>query len=114
MSFLRSNVTCTRKTIFMVQGLKVRKIQRPLSGFLERIGPVSHIKTLPVLQLPIAPESIPLVVEFQGDVSFSANALDLYDRCPRRFLYTHLLCIGGRRQTAFMQMHEQYAMYFKH
>lgn len=84
-----------------------KKIQRPLSGFLERIGPVSHIKTLPVLQLPIAPESIPLVVEFQGDVSFSANALDLYDRCPRRFLYTHLLCIGGRRQeTAFMQMHE--------
>ena len=84
-----------------------KKIQRPRSGFLERIGPVSHIKTLPVLQLPIAPESIPLVVEFQGDVSFSANALDLYDRCPRRFLYTHLLCIGGRRQeTAFMQMHE--------
>lgn len=71
------------------------------------MGPVSRSDTTPILKLPIAPENTPLPVEFQGDVNFSANALDLYNNCPRRFLYTHLLSIGGRRQeTAFMQMHE--------
>ncbi|WP_439410378.1 hypothetical protein [Acinetobacter seifertii] len=40
--------------------------------------------------------------------------MDLYDRCPRRFLYTHLLSIGGRREeTAFMQMHEAVRDVFK-
>lgn len=91
-----------------------KKSQRPLSGFLDRIGPVSSIGIIPLLQLPIAPESIPIEVEFQGDINFSANALDLYDRCPRRFLYTHLLSIGGRREeTAFMQMHEAVRDVFK-
>ncbi|MCU4337990.1 UvrD-helicase domain-containing protein [Acinetobacter dispersus] len=85
----------------------IKKTKRPLSNFLGRLGPVHRIETLPILQLPISQENIPLLVEFQGDVNFSSNALDLYDRCPRRFLYTHILSIGGRRQeTAFMQMHE--------
>ncbi|ELN8048621.1 UvrD-helicase domain-containing protein [Salmonella enterica] len=83
------------------------KSLRRLSDFLDRIGPVSRNATTPILKLPIAPENKPLPVEFQGDVNFSANALDLYNNCPRRFLYTYLLSIGGRRQeTAFMQMHE--------
>ncbi|MBU0717087.1 MAG: PD-(D/E)XK nuclease family protein, partial [Planctomycetes bacterium] len=30
----------------------------------------------------------------------------LYERCPRRFLYTHILEVGGRRrETAFMKLH---------
>lgn len=83
----------------------VKKTKRPLSVFLERLGPLSRVETVPKIKLPIVLEKVP--VEFKGNVSFSANALDLYDRCPRRFLYTHILCIGGHRQeTAFMQMHE--------
>lgn len=83
------------------------KSLRRLSDFLDRMGAVSRNVIAPILKLPIAPENTPLPVEFQGDVNFSANALDLYNTCPRRFLYTHLLSIGGRRQeTAFMQMHE--------
>jgi len=32
--------------------------------------------------------------------------VNLFDRCPRRFLYTHVLKLGGRRtETAFMKMH---------
>lgn len=35
------------------------------------------------------------------------SQLALYQRCPRRFFYTHVLEIGGRRsETAFMQMHD--------
>lgn len=83
----------------------IKKTKRTLSVFLEKLGPISRIETVPKIKLPIILEKVPL--EFKGNVSFSANALDLYDRCPRRFLYTHILSIGGHRQeTAFMQMHE--------
>jgi hypothetical protein len=93
---------------------KGQKKPTPSFWFLDSIGPVSSIGIIPLLQLPIAPESIPIEVEFQGDINFSANALDLYDKCPRRFLYTHLLSIGGRREeTAFMQMHEAVRDVFK-
>ena len=38
---------------------------------------------------------------------FSASRIALYERCPRRFFYTHVLQLGGRRTaTAFMQMHD--------
>ena len=34
------------------------------------------------------------------------NQVNLFERCPRRFLYTHVLKLGGRRtETAFMKMH---------
>jgi len=37
---------------------------------------------------------------------WTENQVNLFERCPRRFLYTHLLKLGGRRtETAFMQMH---------
>ncbi|MEM1152770.1 MAG: PD-(D/E)XK nuclease family protein [Pseudomonadota bacterium] len=36
----------------------------------------------------------------------SEKQLSLYDRCPRRFLYTHVLALSGKRtESAFMQMH---------
>ncbi|MEZ6140771.1 MAG: PD-(D/E)XK nuclease family protein [Zavarzinella sp.] len=35
------------------------------------------------------------------------SQLALYQRCPRRFFYTHVLEIGGRRsETSFMKMHD--------
>ena len=49
----------------------------------------------------------PLDVHFEGALTFSENQLELYDRCPRRFFYTHILDVGGRRTaTAFMEMHD--------
>lgn len=34
------------------------------------------------------------------------SQINLFERCPRRFLYTHVLKLGGRRtETAFMKMH---------
>jgi ATP-dependent exoDNAse (exonuclease V) beta subunit len=34
------------------------------------------------------------------------NQINQFERCPRRFLYTHVLKLGGRRtETAFMKMH---------
>lgn len=38
---------------------------------------------------------------------FTQAQLSLYERCPQRFFYTHVLEVGGRRTTnAFMDMRE--------
>lgn len=37
---------------------------------------------------------------------WTESQINLFERCPRRFLYTHVLRLGGRRtETAFMKMH---------
>lgn len=81
--------------------------RRPLSDFIGRISGLRQTLVNPTLRLAPAPDTAPLPVEFSGSVSFSANAVSLYESCPRRFLYTHLLQVGGHRQvTPFMKMHE--------
>lgn len=81
---------------------------RPLSSFLDRVGSgLLRTKVSPTRNLPPAPEAsnIPLVIE--GPLRFTGAQIALYERCPRRFFYTYVLQIGGRRTaTAFMQMHE--------
>jgi hypothetical protein len=45
-------------------------------------------------------------IHFPDGLQLTDHKLALFDRCPRRFFYTHILEIGGRqRETAFMQMH---------
>lgn len=46
-------------------------------------------------------------ISFVGEWTFTEAQLALYERCPRRFFYTHVLETGGRRtSTPFMDMHE--------
>tara|TARA_R110002111_G_scaffold229327_5_gene290577 strand:+ start:3343 stop:6756 length:3414 start_codon:yes stop_codon:yes gene_type:complete len=48
--------------------------------------------------------AVPLTIE--GAFTFTDRQLALYEKCPRRFFYTHILAIGGRRtESAFMQLH---------
>jgi DNA helicase II / ATP-dependent DNA helicase PcrA len=48
--------------------------------------------------------SVPIQIE--GTLSLTDAQLNSYDRCPRRFLYTQLMAVGGRRsETAFLKMH---------
>ena len=80
---------------------------RPLSRFLDRIGAVSRRPVTPLTVLPPAPDVAHIPVLFSGTPRFSSEAVALYESCGRRFLYTHLLQIGGRRRmSAFMLMHE--------
>ena len=45
-------------------------------------------------------------VSFDKPLAITPSQLALYEKCPRRFLYTHVLKFGGKRtETAFMQMH---------
>ena len=80
---------------------------RPLSKFLDRIGAVSRRPVTPSAVLPPAPDVAHIPVVFSGTPRFSSEAVALYESCGRRFLYTHLLQVGGlRRMSAFMLMHE--------
>jgi PD-(D/E)XK nuclease superfamily len=58
-------------------------------------------------EVPEVPEDRNIELVIEGGLRFSASQIGLYESCPRRFFYTHVLQLGGRRdQTAFMQMHE--------
>lgn len=80
---------------------------RPLSPFLDRIGTVSQRTVTPITVMPPAPDDEPVIVQLSGMPRFSSDAVALYQSCARRFLYTHLLQVGGRRRmSSFMLMHE--------
>ena len=76
------------------------------SPFIDRLGDTVSIET--PLAASEAPPSSPSCVDirFQETVTLAPAQLALYDKCPRRFLFTHVLKLGGRRtESAFMQMH---------
>lgn len=80
---------------------------RPLSPFLEGVGPIDRRAVMPATVLPPAPDDAVISVVFSGTPRFSSDQVALFESCARRFLYTHLLEIGGRRRmSSFMQMHE--------
>lgn len=63
-----------------------------------------HVR--PTKVLPPNEEDAPVNLTIEGSFTFSDHQLRLYQRCPRRFLYTHVIEVGGRRtETAFMKLH---------
>jgi superfamily I DNA/RNA helicase len=88
---------------------------RPLSSFLDRVGSgLVRTKVSPTRILPAAPEAGNVTLAIDGALRFTGAQIALYERCPRRFFYTHVLQVGGRRTaTAFMQMHEAVRTIFK-
>lgn len=79
----------------------------PRSSFIDRLGgTITESRISPKTSLPPSDSSLPVSLTFEADVILTDSQIALYQRCPRRFLYTHILEIGGRRsETAFMKMH---------
>ena len=64
----------------------------------------SHL--VPKLKIPSNDKDASISLTIDGRFEFSDRQLGLYERCPRRFLYTHILDVGGRRsETEFMRLH---------
>ena len=86
----------------------VNRRRRDPSPFLDRLGPgIDRRHIRPERSCPAAPEDADVSLVSEGPLRFSAFQLALYETCPRRFFYTHVLEIGGRRRlTPFMKMHE--------
>ncbi len=82
--------------------------KRPVSPFINRLGgAVTRRSVVPTRDLPIAVEARKVDLVVEGRLLLGAPLLALYESCPRRFFYTHVLRIGGRRTTtAFMHLHE--------
>lgn len=78
---------------------------RNRSEYIDRIAPL--IQTLndpPRRQLSSVMPEI-LNVEREA-LLLSEKEISLYDRCPRRYLYTHALALAGKRtESAYMKMH---------
>jgi len=79
-----------------------------VSSFFARLG--SHISkrsVKPSGTLPPDPEDDPVQLSIDGGLNFGGEQVTLFEGCPRRFLYTHILKIGGRTtKTPFLKMHD--------
>jgi superfamily I DNA/RNA helicase/Zn-dependent peptidase ImmA (M78 family) len=73
------------------------------------VAPIDRLLVRPVpvpLQASSTSTGAPLAITWQGRPQWTDIQVNLFERCPRRFLYTHVLRLGGRRtETAFMKMH---------
>jgi superfamily I DNA/RNA helicase len=87
---------------------KANGSNRPVSPFLTRMGAgLVRLQVTPSRVLPEAPQDRAITWTYEGKLSFTGPQMSLYDSCPRRFFYTHVLQVGGRRSmTDFMRMHE--------
>ncbi len=81
---------------------------KPLSPFLDGFGPgLKRVTTAPARSLEPAGkfDAVELVIE--GGLSFTGPQIALYESCARRFFYTHVLRVGGKRtETFYMRLHE--------
>lgn len=80
----------------------------PVSPFLDRLGgwlERTHVTPNDRVVALVSNGTIPIRVT--GEIVFSAAQIGLYEKCPRRFLYTHILQVGGRRKMSpYMLMHD--------
>jgi superfamily I DNA/RNA helicase len=86
---------------------RTKTAKRSLSPFIDQCGSsIERVTVVPSQTLPPSPDTLPIKVEAEGR-RYHASQLALYRKCPRRFFYTHVLRIGGRREMSpFMLMHE--------
>jgi superfamily I DNA/RNA helicase len=74
-----------------------------LNGFAAREIAQPAILPLP----PDAPRPTPIAITRPADWHVTDGRLRLYENCPRRFFYTHVLGLGGaRKTTAFSRTHD--------
>jgi DNA helicase II / ATP-dependent DNA helicase PcrA len=83
--------------------------KRNPSPFLDWLGSsLAETQNPAMLALPPdAPRLAPVEIAWPSDWSVTDSRLRAYEQCPRRFFYTHVLGLGGRRKsTAFSRTHE--------
>ena len=69
---------------------------------------VHEVANPPKLALPTnAPRLQPIAISWPTDWAVTDSRLGSYEKCPRRFYYTHVLGLGGaRKPTAFSRTHD--------
>ncbi len=69
---------------------------------------IQEVASPPKLALPPdAPQLHPIAITWPTDWTLTDSRLGSYEKCPRRFFYTHVLGLGGaRKPTAFSRTHD--------
>ncbi|MCF2523216.1 ATP-dependent helicase [Bradyrhizobium sp. G127] len=69
---------------------------------------IHETATPPKIPLPPdAPRPTPIKITYAADWAITDRRLELYQKCPRRFFYTHVLGLGSaRKMTAFSRTHD--------
>lgn len=81
--------------------------KRNPSDFINRLGSAVTRSVLTARDYGVDGADRPVTIEYLGQPAFRQSELSLFERCPRRFFYTHVLKLGGRRtSTAYENMHE--------
>ncbi|SEI11074.1 UvrD-helicase domain-containing protein [Paracoccus alkenifer] len=81
--------------------------RRNPSDFIARLGVATARAATPHTNRKSDPDDELLPIVLGPAIKITTAQLDLYDRCPRRFLYTHVLGVGGRRTpTTMSAMHD--------
>jgi superfamily I DNA/RNA helicase len=84
------------------------KQARAISPFVNRIASLATIACVePSREAPVLPEHLPVEFIVDGPVILPGHEVQNYVSCGRRFLYSHLIQIGGKATTtAFVLMHD--------
>jgi superfamily I DNA/RNA helicase/Zn-dependent peptidase ImmA (M78 family) len=81
--------------------------KRNPSDFVDRLGTAVTRTVVTANDYGIDLAERPVTIAYLGPPAFRQHELSLFERCPRRFFYTHILKLGGRRtSTAYEDMHE--------
>jgi DNA helicase II / ATP-dependent DNA helicase PcrA len=96
----------THLRLYFTKSQENGKTRNP-SPFLARVqAKMRRIDPAPTLPLPVPPQPTNIRVTLPGDWSLTDRRVVSYERCPRRFFYTHVLGIGtARRATSFERTH---------
>jgi superfamily I DNA/RNA helicase len=88
---------------------------RALSKYVNRMGAGLKINSvMPSQAVPDAPEDATINLMVDGGLCFNGHEISLYQSCERRFFYTHVMQVGGKRtQTPFMRMHDAVRTVYK-
>ncbi|GAB1078754.1 MAG: UvrD-helicase domain-containing protein [Shewanella algae] len=79
--------------------------KRSRSQYIDRVASVIQQTNNPS-RISLKPKSQEFLKIKDETLILSDNQLNQYDKCPRRYLYTHALALAGKRtESPYMQMH---------
>ena len=80
---------------------------RKRSDFIARMGKGVESRIVSATNYGIDNSDAPVAINLIGESTYWQHQLSVYERCPRRFFYTYVLNVGGKRVTSsFEDMHE--------
>ena len=94
------------RLILYASSLQNNGYNRAPSKYIERVSRyIQQVSQPPLLSTSIAPSKL-IATDTSDGLVITDKQLSLFDRCPRRFLYTHGMALGGKRtEGEFLQMH---------